>query len=52
MNERDTLACLEIARAALADADLFDDMALTLDLSDDEMSDLRDRLEDYLGIID
>jgi len=40
---------LEIARRALADGDLFDEMAGRMDLSDAEMVRLRDQLENYMS---
>jgi hypothetical protein len=36
------------AKYALADADIFDDLAVDLDISDDEMMKLREKLYNYL----
>ena len=43
------LSWLEIARIALRDADLFDLIAQEMDLSDEEMMQLRDTLEEFMG---
>ena len=40
---------MELARIALADADIFDDMAEKLDLSDAYMIKLRDKIEKFMG---
>jgi hypothetical protein len=42
------LPWLRIARAALRDADLFDDMAERLGISDERMTAMRDELEAFL----
>lgn len=39
---------LEAARVALADADIFDELADQMDLSDDEMVALRDKLQTFM----
>ena len=45
MNEKEfQTIVLEIARVALADADLFDQMAEELDLSDEVMLSVRDKV--------
>lgn len=46
--DSELLALLEVARTALQDADIFVDMAVDLDISDKEMTELREKLEDYL----
>jgi hypothetical protein len=43
------LQLLEIANRCLQDAELFDEMAGNLDLSDKQMAQLRDCLQSYLG---
>ena len=40
---------LEIARYALKDPIFFDDVANHLDVSDEEMQQLRDTLENFMG---
>ena len=47
--EDNLTAYLEIARYALKDADIFDEMAEKLDISDREMLHLRDQLESFMG---
>jgi hypothetical protein len=49
LSEADSLVYLEVARRALADADLFDEMAASLDISDAEMIRLREQLENHLS---
>lgn len=43
------LSWLEAARLALQDADFFDYCADSMDLSDAEMQNLRNTLQDFLG---
>jgi ATP phosphoribosyltransferase regulatory subunit HisZ len=45
----DVLVYLEVARVALGDADIFDGVAESLDLSDDEMLRLREQLTEFMG---
>ena len=45
----DLVTYLEIARRGLADAELFDEMAKKLDISDEEMIRLREQLDSYMG---
>ena len=47
--DSDLTAYLEIARRALSDGEIFDEMAEKLDISDAEMLRLRDQLDDYMG---
>lgn len=42
---------LEAARAAFADANVFDDLANHLDLSDEYMVELREKLQTVLGYL-
>jgi hypothetical protein len=50
--EENIIIYLEAARLALADADIFDYIAEQLDISDDELIDLRDDLQKYLGCVE
>ena len=44
----DAVVILEVARRALADGELFDEMAEKLDISDAEMRRIRDQLQGYM----
>ena len=44
LDRDDEMAVLEIARVALADGEIFDHVAEELDMSDEEMQKLRDRI--------
>lgn len=46
------IALLEASRLALSDAEAFDHIAESLDLSDQYLLDLRDKLEAYLNPMD
>lgn len=46
--EAEIIAFLEMARVAMSDADQFDCIAGELDLSDEEMCDLRERLQKFM----
>lgn len=45
----DLIIILEAARLAFNDADNVDDLAVTLDLTDEEITSLRDRLQSYMA---
>ena len=48
LSDDDMVTVMEIARIALGDADIFDEVADQLDLSDEAMGNLRDRLQKEL----
>ena len=49
MNQSDLLVVMEAARIALADADIFDDIASQMDLSDKELKRIQEELQQALG---
>jgi hypothetical protein len=49
LNTSDVNTLLEAARVALADADIFDQLCDDLDVNDEHMLYIRERLEAYMG---
>jgi len=48
LDKSEKLAVYEIALMALRDAEIFDNAAIELDLSDKEMQNLREKLQNYM----
>jgi hypothetical protein len=48
-NPEEQLCLLEVAHQALGDADVFDELVQKMDIADEELADVRDRLYDYLS---
>ena len=46
--DSDLITIFELARVALADADIYDDMCEELDISDKSMGKLADKLQSYM----
>jgi hypothetical protein len=49
MTEQEQIIAFEIARVALHDADVFDAMADSLDMTDEEMLNFREKLEEKMN---
>ena len=49
LTDSEMIEVLEIAKFALADADIFDEVADMLDISDNSMNLLRDKIDNALG---